>query len=51
MIVNGSPTGPVESLRSIDAHAVKEIRYLSGADAMIRYDAEFQGGAIIVSSH
>jgi hypothetical protein len=51
VIINGTPAGSIEALRSVEAHDVKEIRYLSGPDAMIRYGAEFQAGAIVVTSH
>lgn len=46
--VNGAERGPVETLRTIPAHAVMEIRKISATDAMTRYGKE-QNGVILVT--
>ena len=42
------PYGGVENLRNIELAAVKEIRYLNGPNASMRFGNEFQAGAIVV---
>ena len=48
VVVDDVPYGDVESLRTIDPGAVREIRYVSGPDAASRYGADFNGGVILV---
>lgn len=45
--VNGAERGSLETLRSIPAHAVLEIRKLSAADAVTQYGKD-QNGVILV---
>lgn len=47
VLVNGAERGSVETLRTIPAHAVLEIRKLSAADAMTMFGKE-QNGVIMV---
>ena len=41
--------GPVESLANLNAIAVREIRYLSAADATTRWGTGYPGGVILVT--
>jgi hypothetical protein len=45
--VNGAERGPLETLRTIPAHAVLEIRKISAADAVTQYGKD-QNGVILV---
>jgi Tfp pilus assembly pilus retraction ATPase PilT len=45
--VNGAERGPLETLRTIPAHAVLEIRKLSAADAVTQFGKD-QNGVIMV---
>lgn len=46
--VNGAERGPLETLRTIPAHAVLEIRKISATDAMTKYGKD-QNGVILVT--
>ena len=51
VIVDGVPQdGGVERLRDISALDVRELRYLSAADATTMYGSDMAGGAILVYS-
>lgn len=45
--VNGAERGPLETLRTIPAHAILEIRKISAADATTQY-GQYQNGVILV---
>jgi hypothetical protein len=47
-VLDETPYGGVEALKNIELAAIKEIRYLNGPSASMRFGNEFQGGAIIV---
>lgn len=46
VFLNGSQFGGMETLRSIQASTLSEIRYRNGRDATTRYGTGFGGGAI-----
>jgi len=48
VVLDETPYGGLETLRNIELTAIKEIRYLNGPDASMRFGNEFQGGAIVV---
>jgi hypothetical protein len=48
VVLDETPYGGLETLKNIELAAIKEIRYLSGPDATIRFGNDFQGGAIVV---
>lgn len=50
VIVDGSPRGGPEALRSIHVPYVREVRFVRGPDATIRFGAEYRWGAIIVTT-
>jgi outer membrane cobalamin receptor len=47
--VDGVRTGELEVLRSIPAHDVREIRFVTAADATTRYGTDHTGGVIEVT--
>jgi hypothetical protein len=44
--VDGMPRGELGQLRTISAHLIKEIRFLTSADATTRYGTGYAGGVI-----
>lgn len=48
--LNGSPLGDVNSLRSIQAASVKEVKFLNAADATTQFGTNHDSGAILVTS-
>jgi hypothetical protein len=50
VFLNGAELGGLESLRSVQASSLFEIRYLNGRDATTRYGTGFGGGAIELRS-
>lgn len=48
VLVNDAPRGGANSLRSILASSIREIRFISGPDAASRYGVEYHAGAILV---
>ena len=49
VVVDDVSYGSVESLANVNAMAVREIRYLSAADATTRWGTGYPGGVILVS--
>ena len=49
--LDDSMLGNLQSLRSISMTSVKEIRYMSGADATTRYGMGHTGGVILIKTH
>jgi len=47
--VNGSKYGDIDSLLSIPAEQIKEIRFMNAGEAAIRYGWNHSGGAILIS--
>ena len=47
--VNGSKHGGIDSLRSISAEHIKEIRFMNAGEAAIRFGLHLSGGAILIS--
>lgn len=50
VFVDGSPYGPMESLRSFRVDNIQEIRHVDATDATIRYGGQYQGGVILILS-
>ena len=50
VFVDGMEMGTIFELRTIPAGDVQEIRFLSGADAMIRYGDGYMAGVILVTT-
>lgn len=50
VVVDGSPRGDLSALRQVSAMSIEEIRYLSAADASIRFGTGYTGGAILVTT-
>ena len=48
VFVNQTPVGGVRELTSIQARDIREIRFLSPSEAVIRYGRRFSGGIIAV---
>ncbi|MGE0553865.1 MAG: hypothetical protein AB7R55_10595 [Gemmatimonadales bacterium] len=48
VLMDGVPRGGIGELRTIPLGAVKEIRHMSGPDAVNRYGIDFHAGAINV---
>ena len=48
--LNGTPYGDVAMLRSIQASSIKQVEYLSAADATTRFGTGLDAGAILVTS-
>jgi hypothetical protein len=48
--LNGSPLGDVNSLRSIQATSVKEVKFLNASDATTQFGTNHDSGAILVTS-
>ena len=48
--LDGRHVGQLESLNSIQAEQIKEIRYLSASDATLRFGTGHTEGAIVVTS-
>ncbi len=47
--VNDSKHGDIDSLRSISAEQIKEIRFMNASEAAIRFGFNLSGGAILIS--
>ncbi len=47
--VNDSRHGDIDSLRSISAEQIKEIRFMNAGEAAIRFGLNLSGGAILIS--
>lgn len=50
VIVDGHPTGDMESLRMIPARELVAIHVLSGPDATVRFGPSYDGGVIIIQT-
>lgn len=50
VIVDGMPRGELDVLSQIPSATVKEIRFLSSADASVRFGTGYDGGAIVVTT-
>ena len=50
VIVDSSTRGSLQSLGSIQASTVSEVRFLRSADAVARYGSAFRAGAIVVTT-
>lgn len=48
VVVDGVPRGEIDVLNQLPSMTVREIRYLSAADASIRFGTDYDGGAILV---
>jgi hypothetical protein len=48
VVVDGVHRGDVQMLRQLSTQSVKEIRYMSAADATTRFGTGFDAGAILV---
>ena len=48
VFVDGQPYGDLSTLRNIAAPQVREIRYISGTDAVTRYGTQYGAGVIDV---
>jgi len=46
--IDGGPLNPVETLRSLNAGQVREVRYLSASDAAQRFGVRANSGAVIL---
>ncbi|HJR62062.1 MAG TPA: hypothetical protein VJ803_00055 [Gemmatimonadaceae bacterium] len=49
VIVDGTPMGDVLSLQTFPAAHVREVRYVTARDAMLRYGPGYEGGALLVT--
>ncbi len=49
VFVDGSPFGPMDSLRSFRVVNIEEMRYINPTDSTIRYGGQYQGGVILVT--
>jgi hypothetical protein len=49
VIVDGTPMGDVLSLQTLPATHVREVRYVTARDAMLRYGPGYEGGAVLVT--
>ena len=50
VVIDGTPQGQVELLRSFRAIDFSEIRHLEGPEATMRYGTGFAGGALVLTS-
>lgn len=50
VIVDGMPRGDLDVLTQIPSVTVREIRFLSSADASVRFGTGYDGGAIVVTT-
>jgi hypothetical protein len=50
IFLDGSPYGPMESLRGFRVENVEQMQYVSPTDATIRYGGQYQGGVILITT-
>jgi hypothetical protein len=48
VVIDGTPRGELDLLRQTPTIAIREIRYLNGADASIQFGTGYGGGAILI---
>jgi hypothetical protein len=50
VFADGSPYGPMESLRSFRVENLQEMQFVDATDATIRYGGQYQGGVILLTT-
>jgi hypothetical protein len=49
VIVDGTPMGDVLTLQTFPATHVREVRYVTAREAMLRYGPGYEGGAVLIT--
>ncbi|MGH7717804.1 MAG: hypothetical protein ACREON_03020 [Gemmatimonadaceae bacterium] len=49
LVIDGTPMGNALDARTIPARQVREVRFMDRSEALLRYGAGSEGGAIVVS--